>query len=228
MDTIQLSGPPEEYLLKDGTYHCLTCVPRVDVAMDGHDKKVDGHPGFDTISVRVHDASSVEFAFKKGGKRTFTCTETISENGNTMTEEFSETPETARVTGHAMFARVGAAPAGAHALSGSWQMRTIWNVSSTAPTYTYHIMAEGISVSAGNQKFEAKFDGRDYPVEGEKDHVVSLKLIDPYTIDQTDKQGEKVIRTTRMTISKDSKSMTVETIDTQRDSRMTYRAEKKP
>jgi hypothetical protein len=35
MDTLQLSGPPEEYLLVKGTYHCETCVPKVDVETDG-------------------------------------------------------------------------------------------------------------------------------------------------------------------------------------------------
>ena len=54
MDTLQFSGPPEEYLLVKGTYHCETCVPKVDVETDGIDHKVTGHP-YDTLAVRVVD-----------------------------------------------------------------------------------------------------------------------------------------------------------------------------
>jgi hypothetical protein len=228
MDTIELSGPPEEYLLKDGIYHCLTCVPKVDVTMDGTDQKVAGHAGFDTIAVRIVDASSVEFAFKKDGKPIFSCTETISKNGNTMVEEFSESPTVKKITGHATFIRIGSAPANAHALSGSWQMRTIRNVSGSGPTTTYHLQGDAMVVNAGNQKFEATLDGREYPVEGEKGHTVALKFADPDTIDQTEKQDGKIIRAARMIISRDGKTMKVESTDAQRGSQMTYTAEKKP
>jgi len=228
MDSIELSGPPEEYLLKDGTYHCLTCVPRLDVVMDGKEKKVTGHRGFDTISVRVLDANSVEFTFKKDSKPTFACTETVSKNGDRMIEEFTESPALQRVTGHAFFTRVAHAPADAHALSGSWQMQTIKNVSSAGPMTTYHVNKEGMNVASGSQNFEAKIDGQDYPVKGEPGHIVSLKSIDPATIEQTDKQDGKAIRITRMTVSQDGKRMTVEVTDLQRGGRMTYTAEKKP
>jgi len=83
-------------------------------------------------------------------------------------------------------------------------------------------------VNAGNQKFEAKLDGREYPVEGEKGHTVALKFADPDTIDQTEKQAGKIIRATRMIISRDGKTMKVESTDAQRGSQMTYTAEKKP
>lgn len=108
MDTLEFSGPPEEYVLNEGMYHCLSCVPRVDVKADGGEQKVTGQLHFDTISVRVVDPNSVEFAFKKEGKLLFACTETVSPNGTTMTEEFTETPASQRVTGHALFKRVAA------------------------------------------------------------------------------------------------------------------------
>jgi len=228
MDTIELSGPPEEYLLKNGTYHCLTCVPRLDVLMDGNEKKITGHPGFDTISIRILDANSVDFAFKKEGKPTFACTETVSKDGDSMIEEFTENPALQRVTGHAYFRRVARAPADAHALSGSWQMQTVKNVSSAGPMTTYHVKNGEMNVTSGNQNYEAKIDGQNYPVKGEPGHAVSLKSLDPATIEQTDKQDGKVIRISRMTISQDGKRMTVEVTDLQRGSRMTYRAEKRP
>jgi hypothetical protein len=230
METIQLSGPAEEYLLKDGVYHCFTCAPRVDVKADGTDQKVSGHPYFDTLSVRIVDVSSIEFHHKKDGKPTFTATETVSADNNTMVEEFSEDPASQRVTGHATFTRVSSGPPGSHVLSGSWEMRTIRNVGS-GPTTTYQSTKDGLKESAGNTSFDAKFDGKDYPVVGDPGHgTVSLNQIDENTIEETDKQGGKVVRVTRMTVSKDGKSMQVKSVSRlrERESTMTYTAEKQP
>jgi len=228
METLQFSDSPGEYLLERGVYHCFTCVPEVDVKADGTDQKVTGQANFDTISVRVVDPSSVEFAFKKEGRPTFACTETVSSDGSSMMEEFTETPTSQRVTGHATFTRVSKGPIGSHALSGSWQMRTIKNVSSIGPTTTYQTTKDGLKMSAGGQSYEARFDGKDYPVVGDLAHgTVSLRRIDEDTIEQTEKQDAKVIRVTRMTVSKEGESMKVEAT-AQRGGTMTYTAEKRP
>jgi hypothetical protein len=228
MDTLEFSGTPEEYVLSEGMFHCLSCVPKIDVRTDGSDQRVTGHPNFDTVSVRVVDATSVEFVNKKAGQPTFACTETVSPDGKTMTEEFTETPTSQRVTGHAMFTRVSKGPVGSHALSGSWQMRTVRNVSSTGPTTTFQTIKDGLNVSAGPQHFGAEFDGNDYPVQGNPSQMVSLKRISDDPIEETEKQDGKVLRVTLMTVSKDGKSMRVESTDKQRRGIMTYSAEKRP
>jgi hypothetical protein len=210
MDTIQFSNTPEEYLLDKGT-----------------DQKVDGHAYFDTYAVRVVDANSVEFTSKKAGKTTFVAVEIVSPDGNTMTEEFTNTIEAQTVTGKAMFTRASKGPIGAHALSGSWIMRTVRNDSSSGPTSTYQATKDGLTWSDSNsQSYDAKFDGKDYAVQGDPSHtMVSLRRIDEDTIEQTEKQDGKVIRVTRMTVANDGKSMKVETT-AQRGTTMTYTAEK--
>jgi hypothetical protein len=50
MDTLQFSGPPEDYLFADGMYHCKSCIPKVDVKTDGVDYEVTGH-AYDTLAV---------------------------------------------------------------------------------------------------------------------------------------------------------------------------------
>jgi hypothetical protein len=203
-DTLRFSGAPEEYVLDKGMYHCTTCVPAVDVKTDGTDQKVTGHPYFDSIAVRILDGSSVRFTMKKGGKTTFECTETVSSDRKTMIEEFTNTSEAETVTGKAGFKRVGAGPTGAHALSGKWSMQTV------------------------SQSYEAKFDGKDYPVSGAAHATVSLRLINDSTMEETDKLDGKVMTVARMTVSMDGKSMTVESSDKQRGGMMTYTAVKRP
>lgn len=43
MDTLRFSGPPEEYLIANAVYQCLSCVPKVDVKADGTDQSAAGH-----------------------------------------------------------------------------------------------------------------------------------------------------------------------------------------
>ena len=87
-------------------------------------------------------------------------------------------------------------------------------------------------MSAGGTTLDSKFDGRDYPVQGEPHHTVSLKRVNSDTIEQTEKQDGDVLRIIRMTVSKDGKSMNVVDTDKQTDKQkggtMTYTAEKRP
>ena len=227
MDTLQFSGPPEEYLLVKGTYHCETCVPKVDVDSDGTDHKVTGHP-YDTIAVRVLDNHSIKFTMKKDGKTTFECIETVSQDDRSMTEEFTNAAEAEAVTGKAGFTRVAKGPPGSHALSGKWSMQTVKNATSAGTLTTYQNIAGGLNISDGSQSYDVKFDGKDYPAGGDVHATVSLKLIDEYTLEETDKQEGKVITVVRMTVSRDGKSMRVESSDKQRGSTMIYTAERRP
>ncbi len=227
MDTLQFSGPPEEYLIDKSSYHCETCVPKVDVEMDGKDHKVTGHP-YDTLAVRILDNRSVKFTMKKDGKTTFECVETVSPDDRTMTEEFTNTAEAETVTGKASFTRLALGPVGSNALSGKWSMQTVKNSTSAGTLTTYQSIAGGMKISDGSESYDVKFDGKDYPAGRDVHATVSLKLIDEYTLEETDKQDGKMMTVARMTVSKDGRSMRVESSDKQRGSTMTYTAEKRP
>jgi hypothetical protein len=229
MDTLQFSGAPEEYLVDQRMYRCLSCVPPVDIRSDGSGQKVSGHAAYyDTMSARIVDEKSVEFIFKKNGKVVARSSETVSPDGKTMLEEFTNTGAPDAVAGKAGFVRVADAPAGAHALSGKWQMRTIKNATEAGTLTTYRSIPGGLNIINGRQSYDVKFDGKDYPIGGDRHATVSLKLIDDYTMDETDKHDGKVMTVSHMSVSKDGKTMTVESSDKQRGTTMTYTAERAP
>ena len=231
MDTLEFSGPPEVYVLREGMFHCVSCTPKIDVRTDGDRHNVTGQPHFDTASIRIVDANVVEFAYWKDGTATFACTETVSPDGKSMIEEFTETPDSERVTGHATFIRVANGPVNSHALSGSWEMRTVRNVSSTGPLTTYRITKDGMALSAGPEHFEAKFDGKEYPSHNDRqetNQTVSLKLVDENTIEETTKRDGKIVGGTLRRISSDGKSMRVSYTDKEKGKTMTFTAEKQP
>ena len=59
-------------------------------------------------------------------------------------------------------------------------------------------------------EFTANFDGKDYPVAGNRNSdVLWLKRIDPYTVEGANKKAGKVIRSFRRVVSKDGKTLTV-------------------
>ena len=227
METLQFSGPPEHYLFEKGMYHCISCVPKVDVKTDGTDQKVVGY-AYDTLAVRILEDHSIKFTMKKDGKTTFECIETVSLNDRTMTEDFTNTMEAETVTGKAGFTRVGKGPPGSHALSGQWRMHTVKNATHAGTLTIYQSTPGGMKISDGSQSYEAKLDGRDYPRNGDVHSTVSLKLIDDYTLEETDKQDGKIGGVTRSIISEDGKSMRVEVSSNQRGQTMTFTAEKLP
>jgi hypothetical protein len=227
MDTLHFSGPPEDYLFVDGIYHCKSCDPKVDVSTDGADHAVSGYP-YDTLAVQIRNDHAVQFTMKKGGKPSFVCIETVSPDGRHMTEEFTNTMETETVTGRASFTRVGDALPRVHALSGQWQMDTVKNDTRAGTLQIFQSTANGMKISDGSSSYEASLDGKDHPHSGDAHSTISLRLIDEYTLEQTDKTDGKISGVSRWTISKDGNSMTVNFSSLKRGQTMTFTAVRLP
>jgi hypothetical protein len=96
------------------------------VKTDGIEYAVTGY-NYDTLAVQILDDHAIKFTMKKAGKPYFECIETVSSDGQKMTEDFTNTIQAETVTGNAGFTRVGNGPAGSHACrgNGEWtQSRT--------------------------------------------------------------------------------------------------------
>ena len=125
-----------------------------------------------------------------------------------LTQFVEDTTEAEAVTIETFSRRVENGPAGAHAVSGSWQAYQIQR-SKNGSIIKYKCTADGFSAETPlGEKFDAKFDGKFYPVEDDPGHTfVSLKLIDANTVEQTGKRDGKIISVMRLTVSPDGKSI---------------------
>ena len=85
-----------------------------------------------------------------------------------------------------------------------------------------------MKISDGSASYELRLDGGDYPRSGNLHLTRSMKLIDEYTLEETDKTDGKVSGGARWTISKDGRSMRVGLTSTERGQTMTYTAVKQP
>jgi hypothetical protein len=196
------------WLLQNGTYKCTSCSPIVEVRADGKDQPVKGQ-SYDTISVKIVDTRTVEEIEKKNGQVVSDEKFTVSDDGNTVTDQFGNWK--------LIMSRVEKAPTGAHELSGSWQPLKMESMSDKELLVTYKLEGESFSMSRPTgESYSAKLDGADAPYKGDSDtNSVALNRIDKNTIEETAKLNGKVISVTRLTVAPDGRSITVSVRDLQ-------------
>lgn len=213
LGSVKFPQKPDEYLLKDGVYHCKTCAPPIQVKADGQDQKVAGHPYFDAMNIKVVDDRTIEEVDKKNGKTVATSKTWVSPDGNTLMFEFSDSSATNAdpVTGKGSETRVSKGPAGSHAISGSWRMAKMESLSENGLTVSYKVTGDSLTMSTLNgQSYTAKLDGTDAPYKGDPGTTsVSVKKINDHELEETDKRDGKVISVARVTVSTDGKTMNI-------------------
>jgi hypothetical protein len=209
----QSSTKPSVYLLQDGTFHCPTCDPPLEIPADGSDHKITGEPCYDTVSIKVVDDRTTEEIDKRKGKAVGTTRMTVSLDGNTATVEWTESCNAQGDVGAGkdIMARVAQAPRGAHAMSGSWRITKRLNRSENALVATLRLEGNTFSFAdPTGQGYTAKLDGTETSVKGVlSGTMVSVKRIDENTIEETDKRDGKIVEVTRFAVSADGKTMTV-------------------
>jgi hypothetical protein len=205
-DSVQLPEKPLVYLLSDDTFCCFLTDSKVKA--DGNDHKVVALAYADTESVRVVDAHTVEVIAKKAGETMFTEAYVVSSDGNTLTETSKDTTEKVAVITETVFQRVDKGPSGSHPISGSWRAYKTKR-SKNGSIIKYKCTADGFSAETPlGEKYAGKFDGRFYPTEDDPGHTMaSVKLINPNTVELTQKREGKLIGILRLTVSPDGKSI---------------------
>jgi hypothetical protein len=200
----QLPDKPAVFLLANGMFGPVGRQIRA----DGTDQPVPETGYWDTMSVRIVDDRTVEIISKKAGKAMFTEVDTVSADGKTLTQVVKDTTEAQAVTIETLRKRLEKGPKGSHALSGSWQAYKV-NRSKNGSVITYRCTQDGFSAKTPlGEGFDAKFDGKFYPVEDDPAHtMVMLKLLNPNTIEQTAMRDGKIVAVLRLTVEPDGKTI---------------------
>jgi hypothetical protein len=226
-DSMKITGKPEVFAIVDGTYTCSSCVPEIKVKADGLDHKVTGHDYYDTIAVKIVDPKTVEIARKQAGKVAVSSTLTASADGSTLSGKFTDYTGVKPATGAFTAKRVAPAASGAHAISGSWQADRMGEANDALRTVTYRMSGDHFTMEWNGQSYDAKFDGKEYPVTGDPGHtVVTVKRIDANTVEETDRRNGKVTDEIRIAAAKDGKTVEVTDKDPVHGQTTTYTLEK--
>ncbi|MCU1297848.1 MAG: hypothetical protein JWO91_2126 [Acidobacteriaceae bacterium] len=217
------------YLLFKGTFRCSGCMADMEVNADGDDHKVGETAYWDTLNVQMVDAHTVEIIAKKAGKTMLTEVDAISPDGSTMTQLVKDTTEAETVTIETRSRRIEKGPDGSHAVSGSWRAYET-NRSRNGSIIKYKCTEDGFSAETPlGERFTAKFDGKDYPVEDDPGHtMVSAKVLSPDTIELTSKRNGEVVAIKRMSVVPGGRSIHVLFKNKEGDTIMVFDMRKEP
>jgi len=182
----------------------------MEVKADGYDHKVAETPYWDTLNVHMVDAHTVEIIAKKAGKTMLTEVDAISPDESVLTQLVKDTTESETVTIETRYRRIDKGPDDSHAISGSWRAYKT-NRSRNGSIIKYKCTTDGFSAETPlGERFNAKFDGKDYPVEDDPGRtMVSAKLLSPDTVELTSKRNGEVVAIKRMSVVPGGKSIQV-------------------
>lgn len=122
VEAAKSSGKPVVFAVDKGEYTCTSCSPEVKVKANAAPQKVTGHSEYDQLVVAVRSPTHVEVVEELNGKHQAYYDYTVSPDGKTLTVKWADYSGPKEVRGGYTAKRVAAAPAGAHATSGSWQI----------------------------------------------------------------------------------------------------------
>jgi hypothetical protein len=169
----------------------------------------------------------VERTNKMAGKLTGSASVTVSADGSTLSGKFTDYTGEKPASFTYTEKRVAAAPAGAHATSGSWRQNRMSDANDALTIVMYEMTPDHFTMHANGQSYDAKFDGKEYPVTGDPGHtVVTLKRIDENTVEETDRRNGKVTDEIRIAAAKDGKTIDVTDKDPVHGQTTTYTLEK--
>jgi hypothetical protein len=224
---VQLSDKPNVYVIVGDSYTCSSCGPAYTVKADGTDQKVVGHD-FDTVAITL-TPTSLSIVRKLEGKTLSTAKAVLSADGNGTETQATYTNGGQPVVVKSSFKRIGAATPGASPFSGSWLQTNIESVSDAGTSETLAMTDAGLTMKANGQSYEAKFDGRKYPVAGDATHtMVVLKKISATEIVESDYAHGKLVETLHMKVSADGKTMHVVDTPLQTGQVTRYTLDKQP
>ena len=227
LDSMQTSGKPDSFQLVNGEYTCSNCDPPYTVKADGQFHETKGNPYHDSVAVKVLSPTSIEISSRLAGKVTLVNTVEAAGDGKILKGSYVDHTGAKEATGSYTEKRVAAGPAGSHAISGTWKPDVMTAGNEAAITVGYAMTADGFSMHWNGQSYDAKFDGKEYPVNGDPSHTtVTLKRVDEHTVLESDHRQGKVTDEIRLAVAADGKTINAEDKDLAHGQTTTFTLEK--
>jgi hypothetical protein len=188
---------------------------------------VAGHD-FDTVAVTV-TSTSVTAVGKLKGKTLWTAKDTVSADGKTINDDYTNNYGNQPVGFKSIYTQVTPPAAGENALSGSWVQSKVTSASDAALVQTLGMTEDGFTFSQNGQSYDAKFDGKKYPITGDPTNtMVTLKKLGPSSVEESDYQKGKLVDVERMSVAADGKTLHIVDHNMRTDRTLRYTADKQP
>ena len=154
------------YVFADGQYSCNSCLPPFTVAADGEWQSVE-RPGVDQLRYAVIDEKTIETGSRFGGKDLGSSTWVVSDDGNSMTINWTNLDGDVPVTGQSTMTRVAAGPDGSHAASGEWAPQEVTDISEEGRSVTITVDGDTITFAGNGSGYTATLGGEAVTIEGD-------------------------------------------------------------
>ena len=224
LKSAQLDKKPDVFAIKDGMYHCGTCVPMLDIKADGAWHKVSGHDYYDEAMFKVVDAHTTKEAYRKNGKPVSEGTTMVSADGDKLTYDFTDLSQAKPVNSKGSAVRVGKAVPGEHAMSGSWRNTSVDSMSDAGITITYKTAGDMVMMSTpSGLSYSAKLGGPAVPIKGDVGGTMAaVKMTGPRTLVETDSRGGKTVSVMTSVVSADGRSQAMSVDDRRHMTKSSY------
>ena len=200
LDSAQFENDNRDFLLADGTWECKSCTPPYTVRTNGEWQAID-RPGADSQMVKIVDERTVTSASRLGDKEMGGATWTVSEDGQTMTVEFTDLSGDTPVNGTQTFTRKSEAPEGAHALSGQWAAERMASLDDAGLTFSYGLDGETFTSSGNGSSWSATLGGEPVAIEGSESNVMAaVERTGDNSFRQTFSRDGETLSTTELTV----------------------------
>lgn len=206
IESAEFEDDSNSYLIADGQYTCNSCLPPYSVAADGEWQSVD-RPGLDGVKIAVVDDFTVSAATRMGEEELGNSTWTVSEDGQSMTIEWTSLDGDEVVEGSTMYTRIADAPEGAHAVSGDWSVSGMGEMSEAGLTFSYTIDGDTITSSGNGGGYTATLGGEAVTPEGdETGGLIAVEQVSDNVYRETYSRDGEVFNITELTVDGDTLS----------------------
>lgn len=218
----QAENDERNFVLADGEFTCNSCLPPYSTTANGEWQDVD-RPGVDQVMVEVVDDMTIRTAFRFEGRDLGNSTWTVSEDGNSMSQAFTNLDGNETTEGDLTLTRVAAGPDGSHAMSGEWELGEYGELSDAGLMFSYALDGDTLSSSSNGGSWSATFGGDPVEIEGSEAGVmVQVERTGDNTHRETYTLDGETVGVTDVTIDGDTATFTSN--DPRDDSTFTYTA----
>jgi hypothetical protein len=175
------------------------------IVADGTDQP--GAYGGTTLSLTIEGPGSWKVVRKKDGRRLLTATWKLSQDGDTLSDSYTEFAADGSASTVDYLYRRTAAGAG---FAGAWECAMPINSAASLQIRSYEESGFSFIRSAQDTR-NLKFDGKDYPVAGAgvaAGSVWSGRRVGERVLEISEKSGGKLVKTEQVELSSDLKTLT--------------------